>query len=42
MSDMCPDDWREMICVETTNAADNAVHLAAGASHKMSAVIKVA
>ena len=41
MADMAPGDWREMICVETTNAADNAVHLAAGASHTLRAVLKV-
>src|SRR6266851_5515571 len=26
MSDMDPDDWKKMICVETANAADNAIH----------------
>ena len=31
MSDMAPDEWRGMICVESANAADNAVHLAPGA-----------
>jgi len=41
MSDMSPDDWKEMICVETANAADNAVHLPAGASHKLTASIRV-
>jgi glucose-6-phosphate 1-epimerase len=41
MSDMAPDDWKEMICVETANAADNAVTLAAGASHKLTALIRV-
>jgi glucose-6-phosphate 1-epimerase len=41
MADMAPGDWHDMICVETTNAADNAVHLAAGATHKMRAVVKV-
>ena len=41
MSDMAPDDWLEMICVETGNAADNAVHLAAGGSHKLKASIRV-
>ena len=42
MSDMAPDEWREMICVETANAAENAVHLPAGESHKMTATIRVA
>jgi len=41
MSDMAPDDWKDMICVETANAADNAIHLAAGASHKLTARIRV-
>ena len=41
MSDMPPDDWRGMICVETANAADNAVHLAPGASHRLTASIRV-
>lgn len=42
MSDMAPDEWREMICVETANAAENAVHLPAGESHKTTATIRVA
>ena len=41
MSDMTPGAWKEMICVETANAADNAVHLAPGASHKLTATIRV-
>jgi glucose-6-phosphate 1-epimerase len=41
MSDMAPGDWREMICVETANASDNAVTLAAGGSHKLRTVIRV-
>lgn len=41
MSDMAPDDWRGMICVETANAADNAVHLPPGATHKLTASIRV-
>ena len=41
MSDMAPDEWLEMICVETGNAADNAVGLAAGGSHKLKASIRV-
>ena len=41
MSDMAPDDWKEMICIETANAADNAVHLSPGASHKLTASIRV-
>jgi glucose-6-phosphate 1-epimerase len=41
MSDMAPADWREMICVETANAADNAVHLPAGGSHTLKTVVRV-
>jgi glucose-6-phosphate 1-epimerase len=41
IADLEPDDWRRMICVETANAADDAVTLAAGARHVMSATIRV-
>jgi len=41
MSDMAPGDWKEMICVETANAADNAIHLSPGASHKLTATIRL-
>ena len=41
MSDMAPDGWQNMLCVETANAADNAVHLAPGASHALAAAIRV-
>jgi len=41
MSDMEPDGWKQMLCVETANAADNAILLAPGASHKLSAKIRV-
>jgi glucose-6-phosphate 1-epimerase len=41
MSDMAPEDWQHLICVETANAADNAVHLSPGASHKLTASIRV-
>ena len=30
-----PDGWREMLCVESANAIDNAVHVAAGARHTL-------
>ena len=40
-SDFAKDEWKEMICVETANAADNAVHLAPGASRKLTASIRV-
>ena len=41
MSDMPVDGWKEMLCVETANAADNAVHLPPGASHKLTAKIRI-
>jgi len=41
MSDMGAESWKEMLCVETANAADNAVHLSPGASHTLAARIRV-
>lgn len=41
MSDMAADGWLGMLCIETANAADDAVHLPPGASHKMGASIRV-
>jgi glucose-6-phosphate 1-epimerase len=41
MSDMETDGWKQMLCVETANAADNAVLLTSGASHKLSTKIRV-
>jgi glucose-6-phosphate 1-epimerase len=41
MSDMSADGWKQMLCVETANAADNAVVLATGAGHKLTAKIRV-
>ena len=41
MSDMAPDGWKKMICVETANVADNAVHLPPGASQSLTASIRV-
>jgi glucose-6-phosphate 1-epimerase len=41
MSDMAEDDWKGMLCIETANAADNAVHLSPGVSHKMALSIRV-
>jgi D-hexose-6-phosphate mutarotase len=35
------DDWRRMLCVETANAADDAVTLPAGGHHLMSATLAV-
>jgi glucose-6-phosphate 1-epimerase len=41
IADLEPDDWRHMLCVETANAADDAVTLAPGARHVMSATLRV-
>ena len=35
MADMGPEDWTGMLCVESANAAENAILLAAGESHTM-------
>ncbi len=41
MSDMHPEEWRRMICVESANAGKNAVHLAPGAAHTLTVTIRV-
>lgn len=41
MPDMGPDEWHEMLCVETVNAAANAITLAPGKTHTMQARISV-
>ena len=41
MADMEADGWKQMLCIETANAADNAVVLEPGASHKLLAKIRV-
>jgi glucose-6-phosphate 1-epimerase len=41
MSDMAPGEWQEMICVETANAADNALRLAPGGTHKLTTSIRL-
>jgi D-hexose-6-phosphate mutarotase len=42
MADFDPEEWRSMVCVETANAADNAVVLAPGERHELTASIRVA
>ena len=37
---MAPDEWKEMLCVETSNVADKSVHLPPGASSKLTALIQ--
>jgi len=38
---MNPDGWQTMTCIETANAADNALILQPGAHHTMQAHITV-
>lgn len=42
IADLQPDEWRRMLCVETANAADDAVTLPAGGRHLMSATLSLA
>ena len=42
LPDFGDDEWPGMICVETANAADSAVTLAPGQTHRMSAGIGLA
>lgn len=41
LSDLGDDEWRQMVCVEASNILGNAVTLAPGATHTMTAVICV-
>ncbi len=41
LPDMAPEDWKSMVCVETANAIDDAITLAPGAAHTMSARIRL-
>jgi D-hexose-6-phosphate mutarotase len=41
MPDFGDDEWTGMLCVETANALDDAIHLDPGASHVMTASIRV-
>ena len=38
---MSPDGWERMTCIETANAADNALTVPAGEHHSMEAHITV-
>lgn len=40
-ADFGDDEWTEMVCVETANAAEDAVPIASGETHTMSATIEV-
>jgi glucose-6-phosphate 1-epimerase len=41
LSDMAPDDYQHMLCIETANALDNAVILPGGGIHQMRAAIRL-
>jgi glucose-6-phosphate 1-epimerase len=41
LSDFADDEWRQMICIETSNVSDYAVDLAPGQEHKMNAIIRI-
>ena len=41
LKDFGDDEWRQMVCIETSNVSDFAVDLAPGDQHTMKAVIKV-
>jgi glucose-6-phosphate 1-epimerase len=41
MPDFGDDEWTGMVCVETANALDHAIHVAPGGSHAMTATIDV-
>jgi glucose-6-phosphate 1-epimerase len=41
MSDMGPGEWQRMICVESGNAADNAITLKPGESHCLTTTIRL-
>jgi D-hexose-6-phosphate mutarotase len=41
MADFGDNEWTEMACVETANAMDDALTIAAGEQHSMSATIDV-
>ena len=42
LADFADDEWMQMICIETSNASDFAVHLAPGQTHTMKALVTVA
>jgi len=42
LADFGDDEWKQMICIETSNVSDFAVDLAPGGQHKMKALVRVA
>ena len=41
LSDFADDEWKQMICIETSNVAGYSVALAPGQQHKMKAIVRV-
>jgi D-hexose-6-phosphate mutarotase len=41
IADLEPEDWRRMLCVETANAADDALTLTPGARHVTCATLRL-
>jgi len=41
LSDLGGDEWKQMICIETSNVGDFAVDLAPGRQHTMKAIVRV-
>jgi glucose-6-phosphate 1-epimerase len=41
LTDFADDEWMQMICIETSNVSDFAVHLAPGQTHTMKALVTV-
>ena len=41
LTDMEPDGWRKMLCVESGNIGENSIELAPGATHRLTASIRV-
>ena len=42
LSDLGDEEWRRMVCIETSNVGDFAVNLAPGERHRMKAALRVA
>ena len=40
--DLAPDSWKRFVCVESVNAQDNRLTLAAGATHTLAMTVSVA
>lgn len=42
LPDLADDEWKQLICVETVNAGVNALTIAPGSSHTMTATVRIA